>query len=104
MEECDALLVVGSSFPYIEYYPKPGQARIVQIDHDPQRIGLRCPVECPLVGDAAAVLNGLLPHLNLHEDRAFLETAQKRMAEWRELLERARHATGHAHEAPSRRL
>ena len=51
LEECDALLIVGSSFPYIEFYPEPGQARVVQIDHDPKRIGLRAPVECPLVGD-----------------------------------------------------
>ena len=53
MEQCDALLIVGSTFPYIEYYPKPGQARCVQIDRDAQRIGLRCPVEAGLVGDAA---------------------------------------------------
>jgi pyruvate dehydrogenase (quinone) len=56
LEECDALLIVGSSFPYIELYSEPGQVRIVQIDHDPKRIGLRAPVGCPLIGDAAAVL------------------------------------------------
>jgi pyruvate dehydrogenase (quinone) len=87
LEECDALLIVGSSFPYIEFYPEPGQARIVQIDHDPKRIGLRAPVECPLVGDTAIVLDALLPKLEMHEDRSFLEKAQKRMKEWRELLE-----------------
>lgn len=41
MEQCDTLLIVGSTFPYIEYYPQPGQARGVQIDLDAQRIGLR---------------------------------------------------------------
>ena len=41
MEQCDALLIVGSSFPYIEYLPKPGQAAGVQIDRDATRIGLR---------------------------------------------------------------
>jgi pyruvate dehydrogenase (quinone) len=87
LEECDALLIVGSSFPYIEFYPEPGQARVVQIDHDPKRIGLRAPVECPLVGDTAIVLDALLPKLEMHEDRSFLEKAQKRMKEWRELLE-----------------
>ena len=87
LEECDALLIVGSSFPYIEFYPKPGQARVVQIDHDPKRIGLRAPVECPLVGDASAVLEALLPKLAARDDRSFLEKAQKRMKEWRELLE-----------------
>src|SRR2546422_534146 len=40
LEECDTLLIVGSTFPYIEYYPKPGQAKAVQIDLDPMRIGL----------------------------------------------------------------
>jgi pyruvate dehydrogenase (quinone)/pyruvate oxidase len=87
MEECDALLIVGSSFPYIEYYPKPGQARIVQIDHDPKRIALRTPVECPLVGDAAAVLDNLIPRIQMKEDRSFLEKAQKGMQAWRTRLE-----------------
>jgi pyruvate dehydrogenase (quinone)/pyruvate oxidase len=87
LEECDALLIVGSSFPYIEFYPEPGQARVVQIDHDPKRIGLRAPVECPLVGDAAAVLDALLPKLEAHDDRSFLEKAQKRMKAWNDLLE-----------------
>ncbi len=50
MEDCDTLLMVGSSFPYIEYLPKPGQAKGVQIDIDPMRIGLRYPVEVGLVG------------------------------------------------------
>jgi pyruvate dehydrogenase (quinone)/pyruvate oxidase len=87
MEECDALLIVGSSFPYIEYYPEPGKARVIQVDHDPKRIGLRAPVECPLVGDAAAILDALLPKLDMHEDRRFLETAQKAMKDWDALLE-----------------
>jgi len=87
MEECDALLIVGSSFPYIEFYPKPGDARVIQIDRDPKRIGLRSPVECPLVGDSARVLAALLPHLTLREDRSFLEKAQKGMKAWRELME-----------------
>jgi pyruvate dehydrogenase (quinone) len=87
LEACDALLIVGSSFPYIEFYPEPGQARVVQIDHDAKRIALRCPVECPLIGDAAAVLDALLPRLNIHEDRSFLETAQKSKKKWDALME-----------------
>ena len=86
IEECDALLIVGSTFPYIEYYPKPGSARIVQIDHDPKRIGLRAPVECPLVGDSARVLDALLPLLKMREDRSFLEKAQKAKKEWDALM------------------
>src|SRR5512132_171090 len=50
LEECDTLIICGSSFPYIEFYPKPGHARAVQIDLDPARIGLRHPVEVGLVG------------------------------------------------------
>src|SRR5207302_9480491 len=45
LETCDTLLMVGSSFPYIEFMPKPDQARGVQIELDPKRIGLRYPVE-----------------------------------------------------------
>jgi pyruvate dehydrogenase (quinone)/pyruvate oxidase len=87
MEECDTLLVVGSSFPYLEFLPEPGQARGVQIDLDPLRIGLRYPVEVGLVGDAKATLEKLLPLVVRHEDRRFLAQAQERMAEWWKLME-----------------
>src|SRR3954471_10219464 len=83
---CDTLLIVGSAFPYLEFYPKPGQARAVQIDNDGMRIGLRYPVECALVGDAAATLRALVPRLKRREDRKFLETTQNGMAEWRKSL------------------
>ncbi|WP_298236184.1 thiamine pyrophosphate-dependent enzyme [uncultured Azohydromonas sp.] len=85
-EQCDALLIVGSTFPYIEYYPKPGQAAGVQIDHDGARIGLRFPAEVGLVGDAGATLQALLPRLRRKDDRAFLQGAQRGMAAWRQLL------------------
>jgi pyruvate dehydrogenase (quinone) len=86
MEECDTLLLAGTSFPYIEYYPKPGQARAVQIDKDPTRIGLRYPVDVGLTGDAKATLQALLPLLKMREDRSFLDLARQRMKEWKELL------------------
>jgi pyruvate dehydrogenase (quinone) len=60
LEECDTLLIAGSSFPYIEFYPAPGKARAVQIDIDPSRIGLRYPVEVGVVADCAKALEGLL--------------------------------------------
>ena len=82
LEECDTLLIVGSSFPYIEFMPKPGKARGVQIDLDPRRIGLRYPVEVGLVGDCRRVLEELLPLLQRKDDREFLEEAQKGVAEW----------------------
>ena len=87
MEECDTLLIVGSSFPYIEYYPKPGQARAVQIDLDPMRIGLRYPVEVGLVGDSRRTLQALLPYLARKEERQFLMKTQDGMREWRALME-----------------
>nr|WP_259279425.1 thiamine pyrophosphate-binding protein [Pedomonas mirosovicensis] len=86
LEKCDALLIVGSCFPYIEYYPDPGQARCVQIDIDPKRIGLRYPAEAGLVGDSRQVLTELLPLLRAKDNRRWLEDAQKNMAEWRDLM------------------
>jgi pyruvate dehydrogenase (quinone) len=82
MEQCDTLLMVGTSFPYVEFLPKPGQARGVQIELDPMRIGLRYPVEAGLVGDSRRTLRALIPMLQRHDDRSFLEAAQKGMAEW----------------------
>ena len=87
IEGCDTLLIVGSSFPYIEFYPKPGKARGVQIDLDPLRIGLRYPVEAGLVGDTRAALRELLPRLERNRHRGFLESAQKAMREWWQKME-----------------
>jgi pyruvate dehydrogenase (quinone)/pyruvate oxidase len=87
LEACDTLLLVGTSFPYIEFYPKPGQARAVQIDLDPARIGLRYPVEVGLVGDSRRTLAALVPLLTRKEDRRFLATAQEGMREWWKLME-----------------
>ncbi len=88
LEECDTLLIVGSSFPYIEFLPKPGQARGIQIELDPMRIGLRYPVEMGLVGDSAKTLNALLPLLTPKEDKSFLSQAQEKMQAWWELMEK----------------
>ncbi|HEY1297063.1 MAG TPA: thiamine pyrophosphate-dependent enzyme [Chloroflexota bacterium] len=87
LEKCDTLLMVGTSFPYIEYLPKPEQARAIQIDIDPLRIGLRYPVEVGLVGDSARTLDLLLPTVVMQDDRGFLETAQKGMQEWWQQME-----------------
>jgi pyruvate dehydrogenase (quinone) len=87
MENCDTLLIIGSSFPYIEYYPKPGQARGVQIEIEPARIGLRYPVEVGLVGDSRGVLEHILPLLEYHQDRRFLEDAQDGMRKWWKVME-----------------
>jgi thiamine pyrophosphate-dependent acetolactate synthase large subunit-like protein len=94
MEACDALLIVGSTFPYLEYYPKPGQAIGVQVDRDAARIGLRFPVEVGLAGDARATLAALLPRLRRKADRSFLEAAQAGMREWRGTLHAAAERDG----------
>ena len=87
LEDCDTLLIVGTSFPYIEYYPKPDQARAVQIDADSQRIGLRYPVEVGLVGDSKRSLQALLPLLKRNAKRKFLEKAQDGMQDWWKRME-----------------
>jgi pyruvate dehydrogenase (quinone)/pyruvate oxidase len=87
LEQCDALVIVGSSMPYIEYYPAPGQAVCVQIDDKPDRMGLRYPVDVPLCGDAAATLRELIPMLERNEDRGFLDQAQAGMRDWWDLME-----------------
>ena len=87
MEECDTLIIAGSSFPYMEFYPKPGQAKAIQIDMDPARIGLRYPVDVGLVGQCWDVLRALLPLLRPKTDRTFLQAAQARMKQWNKLMD-----------------
>ena len=87
LESCDTLLIVGSSFPYIEFYPEPGKAKAVQVELDPKRIGLRYPVDVGLVGDSKRVLGELLPLLRKNDSGKFLDKAQKQMREWREVMD-----------------
>ncbi len=87
MEECDTIFIVGSAFPYIEFMPKPDQARGVQIDLDPQQIGLRFPVEVGLVGDSRQALQALIPLLKNKTDKSFLRKAQDGMKDWWDLME-----------------
>jgi pyruvate dehydrogenase (quinone) len=64
MNEADTLFMIGTSFPYIDYLPKPGEARGIQIDIKPEKIGLRYPVEVGLVGNSKNILSELLPLLS----------------------------------------
>jgi pyruvate dehydrogenase (quinone) len=93
MEQADTLLMVGTSFPYMEFYPKHDRCRGVQIDRDPSRIGLRFPVEVGLCGDAKATLQVLQTHISRRDDRSFLEEAQAGMQEWRKTLNTRAHRT-----------
>jgi pyruvate dehydrogenase (quinone)/pyruvate oxidase len=86
LESCDTLLIVGSTFPYVEFYPQPGRAKAVQIELDPKRIGMRYPVDVGLVGDSKRVLSELLPLLRKNDSGKFLDATQKAMREWRELM------------------
>lgn len=86
MSEADTLLMVGTSFPYIDYLPRPGQARGIQIDIKPEKIGLRYPVEIGLVGDSKMILSALLPLLTQKVDLEFLISKQHAMKDWRRLL------------------
>ena len=88
MNEADTLLMVGTSFPYIDYLPKPGQARGIQIDIKPNNIGLRYPVEIGLVGDSKLVLSELLPLLQQRgeTERGFLKSKQDAMVDWNKLM------------------
>ncbi|MFP4009691.1 MAG: thiamine pyrophosphate-dependent enzyme [Spirulinaceae cyanobacterium] len=87
MEDCDTLLMVGTSFPYMEYLPQPGQAKGIQIDIDPARIGLRYPVDVALASDSRLTLDALLPRLQEKEDQSFLQQTQAKMQDWRELMD-----------------
>lgn len=87
MMECDTLLVVGSSFPYSEFLPKEGQARGVQIDLDPRSIGMRYPMECNLVGDAALTLRALVPLLKQKARGSWRESIENGVRDWWKLME-----------------
>jgi pyruvate dehydrogenase (quinone) len=86
MSQADALLMIGTSFPYIDYLPKPGQAIGIQIDIKPERIGLRYPVQVGLIGDSKLVLLSLLSSVSEKSDLSFLRSTQQGMRNWDLLL------------------
>ncbi len=87
MNDCDTLIMIGTSYPYMEFLPKPGQAKCVQIEIDPSRVGLRHQVDLGLVGDAKTILAALLPMLERKTNQDFLKKSQERMKDWNELME-----------------
>jgi pyruvate dehydrogenase (quinone) len=86
IENCDTLFMVGSSFPYSEWLPEPGQARGVQIDIDGTMIGIRYPMEVNLIGDAKETLQALIPHLRRKEDRSWQEGIEENVQRWWNIL------------------
>jgi pyruvate dehydrogenase (quinone) len=82
MKGCDSLLMVGSSFPYSEFLPKPGAARGVQIDIDGSRLSLRYPMEVNMVGDSATTLRALLPMLQQKTDTSWPREIESGLKSW----------------------
>ena len=87
MQGCDTFLMIGSSFPYSEWLPKPGQARGVEIDIDGRLVGIRYPMEVNLVGDARDTLKELIPQLARKEDRSWREEIESNVERWWEIQE-----------------
>jgi len=87
MKGCDTLLMVGSSFPYSEFLPKPGEARGVQIDIKGENLSLRYPMEVNMIGDSAATLAALLPLLVQKTDTSWRDTIASGLQEWWRVLE-----------------
>ncbi|MGE3784666.1 MAG: thiamine pyrophosphate-dependent enzyme, partial [Alphaproteobacteria bacterium] len=87
MMGCDTLLMIGTRFPYVEFLPKEGQARAVQIDLDPKLVSMRYPTDVNLIGDSAAVLRKLLPLLEHKKDRSWRQQIEKNVKNWWQTLE-----------------
>jgi pyruvate dehydrogenase (quinone) len=87
MNECDTLLMIGTSFPYSEFLPEEGQARGVQIDIKPRMLGLRYPMEVNLCGDSKESLQALIPYLERKADRSWREKIEADVARWWEVVE-----------------
>jgi pyruvate dehydrogenase (quinone) len=87
MQGADTLLMVGSSFPYSEWLPEPGQARGVQIDIDARRLGIRYPMEINLAGDAADTLRALIPLIERKQDRSWQRSIEDEVERWWRLLD-----------------
>lgn len=82
MNNCDALLMIGTTFPYSEFLPKDGQARAVQIDLDSRNVGVRYPTEVNLIGDSAETLRRLLPLLHIKQDRSWRREIEDNVEDW----------------------
>ena len=87
MNQCDTLLMIGSSFPYSEFLPPEGQARGVQIELDPKLVSIRYPMEVNLIGDSAETLRALIPLLERKEDRSWRGRIEEQVSDWWKVLE-----------------
>jgi pyruvate dehydrogenase (quinone) len=87
MFDCDALLMLGTDFPYRQFYPRGRGVRIAQVDIRGEVIGRRVPVDLGLVGDVRATIDALLPRLKAHGDGGHLDQARKHYKKAREDLD-----------------
>src|ERR1700722_4728764 len=87
MRDCDMLLMLGTDFPYRQFYPEGGAARIAQVDLRAEQIGRRAAVDLGIVGDVRATLQALLPLLKKKSDGAHLQQAQRHYAKARKQLD-----------------
>ncbi|MFM0593914.1 ubiquinone-dependent pyruvate dehydrogenase [Paraburkholderia dilworthii] len=85
MMSCDTLVMLGTDFPYRNFYPSHGN--VVQIDRNGSALGKRTPLKLGLVGDVKATLQALLPKLQRKTDRGFLDNARKHYTEARKGLD-----------------
>src|SRR5437868_5703551 len=87
MQDCDTLLVVGSSFPYAEFYPPKHKAKGVQIDRDGRMLSLRYPMTVNLKGDSKETLQALMPLIDRKRDRSWQKKIIDNVKEWWEIIE-----------------
>src|SRR5437016_2144147 len=87
MRDCDVLLMLGTDFPYRQFYPEGNAVRIAQLDLRPENIGRRVPVDLGVVGDVRATLTALLPLLKQKQDGTHLARAQQHYATSRGALD-----------------
>ena len=87
MLDCDVLLMLGTDFPYRQFYPQGASVRIAQVDIRAENIGRRAPVDLGVVGDVKATLTALLPLLKQKWDGAHLAQAREHYAKARKALD-----------------
>jgi pyruvate dehydrogenase (quinone) len=91
MESCDTLLMLGTDFPYRNFYPE--KAKIIQVDSDPSQLGKRAPLTLGIVGDVGETIAAVLPRLERKPDRRFLDAARKHYQKARDGLDGLETAT-----------
>jgi pyruvate dehydrogenase (quinone) len=87
MRDCDVLLMLGTDFPYRQFYPEGHGVRIAQVDLRAENIGRRVPVDLGIVGDVRATLTALLPLLKQKRDGTHLDRARQHYAKSRKELD-----------------